>query len=116
MLEMCRFHSVLACWLPVCSRLYLRRLPSGKPVHKDVSSRSLIRSAKKQARKAERKEKDKPLAQVSQKVPVACFSSIFEAFALVLLVWSMDEAPLPTTFVCLFFRCPDDNGKRYGLL
>jgi len=38
---------------------------AGKPAPANVSSKSLVRSAKKQAREAERKEEDKPLAKVS---------------------------------------------------
>eukprot|EP00903_Cladosiphon_okamuranus_P022785 g20977.t1 len=40
------------------------RLPSDKPVHKDISSRSLTRLGRKQAREAERKNEDKSLAHL----------------------------------------------------
>lgn len=38
---------------------------TGKPVPNNVSSKSLVRSAKKEARQAEKKDEDKPLAKVT---------------------------------------------------
>lgn len=63
---------------------------SGKLVPQNVSSKSLVRSAKKEAREAERKEEDKPLAKVCQMrvLPLVPLRFIFS------LLWSISGSEL----------------------
>ena len=44
--------------------MLLATCTSGKPVPVNLSSKSLVRSAKREAREAEKKDEDKPLAKV----------------------------------------------------
>lgn len=51
-------------------RLCVVKISLGKPVPNNVSSKSLVRTAKKEARQAEKKDEDKPLAKVTVGVKV----------------------------------------------